>query len=649
MHSPYTAHFDDAVAIAQTSVAVVLTAVVWQSPLRPKIACVPLLIAIWLLAIATFEPAVLAGVGVTVGPNHFAFLLTLSRIFAVLAFALVRPRWLVASVIAGAVVLWRLGEFLQDFEVGLAVLHMSFFALAHAVHTRFASPVPASPVRVHRGARALVIHDAALFFVAIALACVVCIQVLERSNSSGDEWADTYQADLFAHLLPYGDVPPCPGLFRNYWVFFHLGRSFAQYTPGWPLLMAPFQRLGIVWVASPFIFGVLCVGVARLARRAAAADPSADARQVAWAGTIAGLCTLLPVGMLLNAASRFPHISTAAAFAWSVECACAVVERGISRRAQWLWGLGLGFSTSMMLSIRHGDGAMLGIGIFFVFAYWLVRRRVRWRAFAGATISFSIVSAVSLIILRLQLGEWFVTGYSIAHVQIMGGAKFSMPKPNEFKWGIPLDTGSYMWWPCAPAIGVAGLALARGRGMAIALMLIIGSMASTAMYTAIEFGRGWDSGYGPRYQLTSVVAMAVGAAVLLAPMVRDAQRRIGPSLRQAGPLVLAAAAMITGLLRIGPLVYSEAYAEVHHHNTFERALAAANLKHAVVSVTGGPELEVGVDPLDLVQNLPTEKDPNLLILLRRGGAEGACGRRRFADRQWYRAVSAGSEVRVIPD
>ena len=79
--------------------------------------------------------------------------------------------------------------------------------------------------------------------------------------------------------------------------------------------------------------------------------------------------------------------------------------------------------------------------------------------------SFAFFGGFTLILLRLQLGEWFKTGYAIFDASFIRGTEtmLSWPKPNEVRYGVPLATGSYCWWPAAPALGLAGLIVALGR------------------------------------------------------------------------------------------------------------------------------------------------------------------------------------------
>jgi hypothetical protein len=308
----------------------------------------------------------------------------------------------------------------------------------------------------------------------------------------------------------------------------------------------------------------------------------------------------------------------------------------------------LGTSASLMLSARVGDGATLGLGIALYFAYALLRRRIGWRAFVATAASFALVAGLTLVILRLQLGVWFKTGYSLAE-GIWGKwatASFSMPKPNEWKYGAPIGYGSYLWWPSAPAIGAAGLILAlRGRGRGSALVLGCGALVLTALCVAIEFGRGTSPGYGPRYALPLVVPMAVGGGVLLAPLFARARRAVRDrAFTAAGPATLAVVAMVTGALRIAPLVYPAAHGEVSSHSAALRAIEREHVHHAVVTVTWG---DLSFDPLDLTQNLPLVPDPDVVILIQRKNGEDQCGREVYKDRYFYRAVGL-DDAKLVP-
>ena len=85
--------------------------------------------------------------------------------------------------------------------------------------------------------------------------------------------------------------------------------------------------------------------------------------------------------------------------------------------------------------------AWLGVAVYF--AYALARRRVVWRSLVGAAIAFALLLGLTLVILRLQLGKWFTTGYSLAPIFYgPGQLGFSLPGPSEV-YISSAATGSY--------------------------------------------------------------------------------------------------------------------------------------------------------------------------------------------------------------
>ena len=661
MQPPFTAFPLDAVMIAHSSLGATLTAVLWRRPLRPWPATVILLAAIWLAVSIPIEPDVLRGMGVLVMPDHAIKALKLTSMLACVAMLVARPRWIFLVAVVFKYGLNRACDTVVDSNAELAGLHLMAFGVLIGLHylaaPRAALATWASSPAALSGTtkeRSFVRQDVVIFALVTALASIVCVYVVLQFCNSGDEWADTYQAQLFAHFKAYTTPPPCPTLFQNYWVFFYQGRAFVQYTPGWPLVMAPFQRLGIVWLASPVMLGATSVACARLARRAVSGlgeTLAVERRTVAAAGFIAAALSTLGASMLLTAGSRYPHVMICACFAWAVEGLVMMSPpRGapLRPRAQWLWGSVVGTATSLMISARPGDGATLGFGIFLFFLYALLQLRIGWRAVLATALTFALFMGLTLVILRLQLGEWFKTGYSIADLYwAFAKLKMSMPKPNEWKYGAPFGFGSYCWWPCAPALGAAGLVVAlRGRGRSSALMLGCGAISLTVFCVAIEFGRGNNPGYGPRFHLPLVVSMAVGGAVLLAPLWSRARAAGRSALVVGGPAAVAVVALLGGTLRIVPLIYPEAHSEVYKRSAPLRAIARDQVHHAVVTV--GWNGETQFDPLDLTQNLPLVDDPDVLILLpRHGPEEDVCWKNLYGDRYIYKAVGI-DESTLIP-
>jgi hypothetical protein len=434
-------------------------------------------------------------------------------------------------------------------------------------------------------------------------------------------------------------------MFENYWVFRHQGRVFSQYTPGWPLFMGPFQRLGVIWLAGPVMGGILAVGAARLSRRIAwelGETVSAANAMARIAGPLGAAAVLLGPSSLLNAGSRFSHTMVCACFAWAVESACVVADRDASPRRAFGYGLGLGAATALGLATRPSDGGALGVGIFFYFVWALARGRIGWRAFVGTTLSFLFFAGLTLVILRLQVGTWFQTAYSITvSVHPEGELRLSAPMPHQLRIQIPLAVGSYYWWPAALALGFAGyVRMLGGREARVPFMLVTSAFALMGFYSFVEYGRIWYDGLGPRYVLPVVVMAAPGTAALLAPLLHHAMaasRTIALPrlpLRWAFPAALAAASIAGGIYDIAPLVYPVARDENRAATAPLRGAAALGLKNAIVMLEPG---KLPADWWNLAQNAPFDPHPDVLFLTRKSDADEACARQHFPGRTWYRA------------
>jgi hypothetical protein len=277
----------------------------------------------------------------------------------------------------------------------------------------------------------------------------------------------------------------------------------------------------------------------------------------------------------------------------------------------------------------------------------MVRRRVGWRAIAMAAAVAGGVGGVTLIILRLQLGHWLQTGYSLTE-SFYPWAKmaWSLPKPNEYRWGIPVAAGSYCWCPCSPAVGLAGLAGLKGRARRLAFVFFLSAVPLVLLCTLNEFGRGFDFGYGPRYEFPLLVPMAVGSGVVLADLWTRARAGSGASaISLAGPVVIAFAAIVVGVVRVAPSVYPYTYQEVHGHNRLREAIEAADLHNAIVF--GGQGLNT-TDVLDLTENLPIDlyPDQDVLIAIDRGEEETRCVQQKYRGRAFYRAIPT-EPVRIV--
>jgi hypothetical protein len=586
VHHPYALDPDAALAAAQSALTATWCALLWGQR-RELGLCIA---GGWALAF-----------GLAASVPWLGFGAWLSSVALMLVVLPAQARWIGALALAIVSALH-----FADPRAG-ALLSVATLAIQAAC---VALLLPARAAQARRSS--FVRHDLALFSVGLLAGAWVSHGVFARSGIMDDEWAYTFQADLFAHLRAYAPSLPCASPYDNNWLFTHEGRTFSQFTPGWPLFMAPFVRLGMAWLASPVCLGLLMVGVARVARRVAADQPG-------WAGAVAAFSAAGGASALLNAGSRYSHVFVAAMFAWAVEAACALLEAPGSRRAS----LTLGACAAWMIAARPADGALLASGIALVLA------RERPRA-TLALITFALGCGLALLILRVQLGVWFQTGYALTD-SLRPWATFglSLPARDAWSYALPLGVGAFCWWPCSPALGVAGLVSLRRTPAA--WMLSIGALALLGFYVFVDFARMDYWAYGPRYQLPLVVPLSVGGAVWLTRTLRGA-------LAHSGVTVSLGATILIGM-QLYPALQREAQART----ALWRALRRDGLHHAVVWVGEG---DLASHATALTQNFASDLEPDVIVLVRGDHATEACARTRYPDRAFYRALGRG-EVTLV--
>jgi hypothetical protein len=393
----------------------------------------------------------------------------------------------------------------------------------------------------------------------------------------------------------------------------------------------------VPWLAGAFALGLLVLGCARLARRAMAlADDVRTRAQVTAAGVFAGFVSIASSTLLINGGSRFSHIFVLALFVWALEALLRIASPAPRPKPEdaRVWGAVLGACAALLLATRPVDGGGLGVGLFVYFVYALIRRRFALQTVLAVAATFVLLGGITLVILRLQVGTWFTTGYSLNSI-IHPWNKFELvtPMPNEWRWGFPFATGSYGWWPCSLAVGLAGLASLGRGGRPLGMMLFLGITPVLVFYAYLNMGRGYDWGYGPRYQMIIMVPMIVGSGVALARLWCARSRVfIGAAL----------AVMLVSTVRLMPLVYPYNYAMVSNENRVNRAIHDANVHNAVVLAQIGTG---GVSELDLTQNLPLDMYPNqdVIVAISKTPGLDRCVRAMFPNRAVYRA-SGGVQV-----
>lgn len=629
MHTPYTATPGEAFFVAQSATAVAAMGVTWVQRRVLRIGTPFVLFAIACTILANPLPGFLAALHrPSIDPDLTLHVLRVGAwcflIGALLARGSIGAK---IAAIAMHVAASYGNRYFLDSTWEVTVMHLTLGMASVGLVTRG----PSAPAR----GRAFSVdeeaaQDVAHFLVPTVLAAIVGKYVLRSGIDSSDEWAYTFQAHVYAKLQSYSVASPCGHAFQNFWVFDWGGKRFSQYLPGWPLYLVPFVWLRSLWLAGPVSLGVLAVGCGRLARRLV------DRPARPWAASIAVMTLALASTCLINGGSRFPHLWVGACFAWSLESLlrCGEVT---TRRARIAWGAAFGVATVWLLSTRLSDGLLLGTGVAVLFVVQLVRRRIALVSFAAGLATALVFGGWTLWVLHQQLGVWFTTGYSINEfIHPWNKYEFGKPEPAEWKWGFPLATGAYCWFPASVALGMFGLARARRGSRVLAVAMVFSATALLVFYAFFKVGHGFDWGYGPRYQLPTIVLWSVGTGAAVAAVAERTARglRLWERARAVGPFV---ASTLLATLLLAPMLYPINTDSVMKLEEVNDRVRDHGVHDAIVIVGASGTGERG--GLDLTQNLPLDLYPNQSVLIAQPvtADEDRCLRDTYPTRSFWEA------------
>ena len=206
--------------------------------------------------------------------------------------------------------------------------------------------------------------------------------------NSGDEHAYVFLADTFLAGRLSNPPPPDLKLFKLFHVFTIGDKTFGQFPPGWPLVLAPFRAAGLDWLANPLL--TVLMGVSLLgAMRRLGIEPKVQSSAL--------LLVLVSPFVLFNGGSMFSHTLCGA-------MACMIVWQQLADEDQpSLWRKVLiGALFGILLLARYEVFAILA-GLFAADRLWYRRRA----AFIDAV---PIVLGILPACLFHLAYDWAITG-----------------------------------------------------------------------------------------------------------------------------------------------------------------------------------------------------------------------------------------------
>ncbi len=349
---------------------------------------------------------------------------------------------------------------------------------------------------------------AAATFIGLSAAMLA---VTKNHALAGDEALALFQSRVFAAGRLTGQFPldlffhVIPGQYQGRWLIASetTGAVASIYWPGFALLLAPFQLLGVPWACNPLLASLSLVLMAKIATRV-----TGNAQAGGWAMLFA-LGSPAFTAMALSYFSMTAHLLLNLAFAWllfersarrlvlaGVVGSLALVQSNpvphILFALPWVVSIARGPNgrrSLLLLAAGYAPLALLlGLG------WWLFLR-----ALQGDTFAVPYANDGNLL---HRLANW------LWHLHLELRIVFGIPENWTLTRRVAEQVKLWSWAvPGLPLLAAAGWWLNRRNREANLLALSL--LVTLAGYLFVSFGQGW--GWGARY-----VHSAWGALRLLA-------------------------------------------------------------------------------------------------------------------------------------
>ncbi len=260
--------------------------------------------------------------------------------------------------------------------------------------------------------------DIGIGCLAFALAAAIAWFVFSARPLLIDEIIQVVQARIFASGALWTPSPDHPEFTSSTHLLDLEGRRFAQFPPGWSLLIVPFTLLRIEWLAGPLLFGVAAVVFLRLLRQI---EPDASTR------VLAGLLFVISPFVAFLGASHMNHLPTVALLLFAALGLAHLVN--VESQPSPAWGLLTGLALGSAATIRPTDAMAFALPT----AGWLLWRALRDHRQVVPMLASGVGVAIPIALMlgynAATTGDPFLFGYT-AHWGPSHGLGF-----HEAPWG----------------------------------------------------------------------------------------------------------------------------------------------------------------------------------------------------------------------
>lgn len=416
----------------------------------------------------------------------------------------------------------------------------------------------------------------------IAILAIASVVVYHAYPLAMDEYAPVFQAKIFAMGQIEAHFPPylvnwlvVPG-FNGMFLFGSplTGRVVEAYWPGFALLLAPFEWLGVPWLCNPLLAGVGLYFIHRITL-----EITGDRRAAGFA-VLFSIASGAYVANAISFYSMQAHLTANLAFAW-------LLMSGSRRRA-----FAAGLVGSLALILHNPVPHML-------FALpWLLfvvvereRRRQIWPLMLGY-LPVSIIGGIGWFVLRNKIGADLHHAASAA-----GGIASAFRWPDAVMLNARVAGLVKMWvWavPCLLLFALIGAL--RLRHNPYIRLLTLSAVVTFAGYMIVIFDQGY--GWGYRY-----FHSAWGAIPILAGCAMSGERE-----SNAGLTAFAGATALLSLFFLVPFQLSQIDGYISRHLAQVPKPARPGNDVFFVNPQGGYYIA------DMVQNDPGLRSKDLMMI-----------------------------------
>jgi len=444
---------------------------------------------------------------------------------------------------------------------------------------------------------------------AVALLSLGTVFIYHNNAFCMDEYAAVFQAKIFAAGRLYAQLPPSvvdwlipPGFNGMFIVASHAtGRAIEGYWPGFSLVLAPFELLGIPWLCNASLAGLAIILIYRITLKI-----TDDRRAAGWA-VLFTLCSGAFVANAISYYSMQAHLTANLLFVW-------LLLKPTPYRA-----FAAGVVGSLALVLHQPLPHALFAAPWIV---WIVRCKERRQAFFGLVLGYLPV----LILVGagwLQLRAFITAGASGFNV-IGNNLTGDFSLPNEAMIDVRVAAMVKMWIWAVPGLFLFAVLgrIRRGDDQYVRL-LTQSAIVTFVAYLFVIFDQGHGWGYRYFHSAWGVIPILAACAMTERP---ESKGRLA---------AFAGAAALLSLLLLVPYQMTQIDSMITRHLAQLPPVRRPGNNIYFVAVPGG------FYSADLVQMDPFLRDEDL-ILNSRGPQLDAELRRQ----NWPTATLVGRGFRV---